>query len=316
MRNHEIAMKTWIGYIPEFEKKILVSFAINDGLKCGHDCLYCSTGAMLRNHKAFKILQESPFDHGYSIVDPSSPERIVPDAARMTTSGMVQICTITDAWVPGAQKHDLGRRCLQAILDQSDWSIRILTKNAAVVDDFNLIEQQWNCVMVGLSITATPERKDVINILEPNASSIEERMLAMVQAAARRFQTYAMFCPLQLEIVDGYKQINRLIRFAVDCMVEEIFVEPVHPRGPGLKNGQVALEQWSYEKQARAIGAIRKQDLWSRYVVEPLRTIQCCVRQFPNIKKLRFLLYPSRLLLKHVAIIRQSDEGVIWLGKL
>lgn len=39
---------------------------------------------------------------------------------------------MTDAWSPEAQEHDLGSRCLEAILAESAWMVRILTKNAAV----------------------------------------------------------------------------------------------------------------------------------------------------------------------------------------
>lgn len=35
----------------------------------------------------------------------------------------------------------------------------------------------------------------------------------------------------------------------------------------------------------------------------------------PAIGKLRFLLYPSRLLPEHIEVIKKDDAGVIWLGK-
>jgi hypothetical protein len=39
-----------------------------------------------------------------------------------------------DAWSPEAQEHDLGRRCLAAILSQPGWTVRVLTKNDAVAN--------------------------------------------------------------------------------------------------------------------------------------------------------------------------------------
>ena len=180
VRDHRL--KTGITRTREFERKGIACFAANVGLKRGHDCLYCSSGAVLRTHPAFRELGENPFHHGYSIVDPSTPERVARDAARARERGLIQLCTLTDAWAPEAKQHNLGRRCLEAILSQPGWSVRILTKNAAVVDDFDLIEQQRDRVLVGLSLTATPENSAVNKVLEPNASDIEERMLAMVEA--------------------------------------------------------------------------------------------------------------------------------------
>lgn len=78
------------------------------------------------------------------------------------------------------QDHDLGRRCLDAVLSQPGWTVRILTKNAAVVRDFDLIERYRNRVLVGLSLTATEERSHVIAVLEPNASPIRVNE-AMIQ---------------------------------------------------------------------------------------------------------------------------------------
>jgi hypothetical protein len=39
------------------------------------------------------------------------------------------------------------------------------------------------------------------------------------------------------------------------------------------------------------------------------------MRQHSDITKLRFLLYPSRLLPEHVEAIKQDDAGIIWLRK-
>ena len=102
---------------------------------------YCSSGALLRMHRSFKQVRRSPFESGYAIVDPDTPDRVARDASRMRRRSMVQLCTTVDAWAPEAQEHDLGRRCLEALLSEPGWAVRILTKNAAVAHDFDLIEK-------------------------------------------------------------------------------------------------------------------------------------------------------------------------------
>jgi DNA repair photolyase len=315
MNVHRCRLSTGIQRTPEFERKRLACFAVNVGLKCGHDCLFFSTGAVLRRHKGFKAAGENPFGHGYAIVDPSTPERVARDAARMRERGLVQLCTLTDAWAPEAKRHDLGRRCLEAILSQPGWSVRILTKSAVVVDDFDPIEQHRDRVLVGLSLTATPEKADINKVLEPNASDIQERMLAMVEAAARGIRTYGMLCPLLPGVADSPEQMDGLVEFVAGCRAEEVFVEAVNPRGPGLRHCQEALELWGYSKEAAAVGGIRRREHWSRYVLDLVRNVQESVRRHSHIGKLRFLLYPSGLLPEHAAEIRKSDEGVIWLRK-
>ena len=74
MGNHTYALKHGIKPTPKFAKKKLANFAVNVGLRCGHDCTYCSSRATLRMHQAFKDLAEKPFSTGYSIVDPTTPD--------------------------------------------------------------------------------------------------------------------------------------------------------------------------------------------------------------------------------------------------
>ena len=96
------------------------------------------------------------------------------------------------------------------------WSVRILTKNAAVARDFDLIEQHRNRVLLGLSITATPDKARIISAIEPGASSIPERLAVMREACKRGLRTYAMLCPLLPGTADASKQIDQMIRI-VDC---------------------------------------------------------------------------------------------------
>jgi DNA repair photolyase len=314
-RRHTYALKRGIAPTPEFAKKGLASFAINVGVKCSHDCRYCSTGAMLRMNHAFKDAGESPFGFGYAIVDPNTPERVSRDAGRIRRRGLIQLCTIVDAWAPEAQEHQLGRRCLEAVLAKPGWSVRILTKNTAVREDFDLIEAHKDRVLVGLSITATPDKAGVAQIVEPNASPGRDRLLAMQEAAARGLRTYAMFCPLLPGIADSPQQIDQLVRLAVEFRAEEAFVEAVNPRGAGLRLCQEALESHGLVAEAAAIEKIRTRKHWSQYVVDLIANIQSSMREHWDISKLRFLLYPDRLLPEHVEIIKKDDAGVIWLGK-
>lgn len=312
---YEKRLKSGITRTPEFERKKLATHAVNVGIKCGHGCTYCSTGSLLRMHASFKVLGLSPFENGYAIVDPDIPERVARDARRIRKRGMVQLCTTVDAWSPEAQKHDLGRRCLEATLSQPGWTVRILTKNVAVVRDFDVIERYRDRVLLGLSITATRDKAEVTSVIEPHASPIPDRIAAFREAHTRGLRTYAMFCPLLPAIADAPEQIDELVRLAVECGAEEIFTEPVNPRGNGLRFTQEALNKHRYHAEAAAIGRIRREAEWSRYVVDLIKNFQHSVRKHYDIHKLRILLYPSNLSHADAAQIRQDDAGVIWLGK-
>jgi len=312
---HQYPLKTGITRTPEFERKGLAAFAVNVGTKCGHGCKYCSSGALLRMHPSFKAAGRSPFEDGFAIIDPDTPARVARDARRLRRRGLVQLCTTVDAWAPEAQEHNLGRRCLEAILREPGWSVRILTKNAAVTNDYDLIERYRDRVLVALSLTATPDNADIMAVLEPQASPIRERVAALRAAHARGLRTYGMLCPLLPGIADNPAHIDELVRLVVECGAEELFVEPVNARGPGLRHTQETLLAHGFPQQAAAIARIRNVAGWSVYVADLLANVQRSVRANYDITKLRYLLYPSRLTPAAAARVRASDAGVVWLGR-
>jgi len=308
-------LKASITHTRGFEKKGLAQFAVNCGLKCGHGCTYCSTGAVLRRHKALKELGVNPFENNYAIVDPDTLVRVARDAASKRERGLVELCTLVDAWSLEAQNYDLGRRCLEAILSQPGWTVRILTKNVAVAKDFDVIDKYKSRVLFGMSITAVPDRNTAMAAVEPHASLNSERISLLRGAHKRCFRTYAMFCPLLPEISDGSWQIDELISIAADCEAEEIFVEPVNLRGRASTLTNDALRKSAYPGEAVVVASVSDKECWSRYATQLILNVQGGVRKLYDISRLKFLLYPSRLMPADIVRIKRDDTGIIWLDK-
>ena len=298
---------------PEFAKKGLAQFAVNVGLRCGHDCTYCSSRAMLRCHTAFKEIGKRAFTTGYSIVDPDIVEKVARDATRLRSRGLVQICTTVDAWAPEAQELRLGRRCLEAILAEPGWTVRILTKNAAVAEDFDVIKRHRDRVLVGLSLTATPDKEGVLGVVEPYASPIQERMAAFEKAHQMGLRTYGMLCPLLPGIADAPEQIDDLVRFVKDCGAEEVFSEAVNARGNSLTLTEQVLRENGFTVEAEAVSVIRKRTAWSSYAVNLVQNVQKAMRRHMTTGALRFLFYPSGLTDQDRQSVQKDDEGVVWL---
>lgn len=314
MRRHITTLVTGIQRSPEFAKKRLAEFAVNPGTKCGHDCTYCSTGSLLRRHGSFQAFGESPFQFGYAIVDPATPERVARDAVTMRKRGRVQLCTTVDAWSPESQEFNIGRRCLGALLGQPEWSVRVLTKNAAVEHDYDLMAKYKGRVLVSLTLTGVAAKERQVAAFEPNASPISERIAALRRAHRRGLRTYGMLCPLLPGIADDYESISELVRTCLECGAEEIFAEAVNARGAGLPLTQAALDSAGFPEAARAVQAIRSREMWSDYCARLIATVQKVMREQSALAKLRFLLYPSHLTDRDFRRIRRDDAGVIWLG--
>ena len=297
----------------ELERKGLATFAADCGVN--YDSAHCSTGAILRMHNVFTKCGESPFGFGYAVIDPDAPDRIARDARRIRERGLVQICPLIDGWSPEAHKYKLGSRCLRAILSRPGWTVRILTKSTAIFADWDYICRHHARVLVGVSLTGASAKADAISAIEPHGATIPDRMAIIRELRRWGFRAYGMLGPLLPGMADSDKEVRSLVQYVVGCGAEEVFVEPVTAHCPYLRLTQEALANHGYAAEAAAVAAIRNQAGWSRYVVYLLKNVQAAMREFSDIRKLRFLLYPSRLLSEDAAAIRADDAGVVWLGK-
>ncbi len=156
---------------------------------------------------------------------------------------------------------------------------------------------------------------NAIASIEPNASSIYGRMSALWEAHRRGLRTYAMFCPLLPNIACNEINVGQLVEFAIACDAEEIFAEPLNRRGSAIRLTCEALAQNGEYDAACGILPIGEREEWSWYVRKLLRLLQNSLRSHHKIARLRFLLYPSRLVQEILDDIRRDDEGVVWLGK-
>jgi DNA repair photolyase len=204
----------------------------------------------------------------------------------------------------------LGRRCLEAVLSQPGWTVRILTKNAAMSKAFDLIERHRDRVLVGLSLTATGDKSRIMSVAEPHASPNSERMKTLEEAHGRGFRTYGMLCPLLPGVSDSPGDVDCLVNLVLDCGAEEVFVEPVNGRGPCLGDAEEALRAAGFRAEADALAAVRHSVGWLAYTTRLLRSVHGALKERRSLHKLRFLLYPSRLTQEAETWIRSHSEGV------
>jgi DNA repair photolyase len=307
----EVRRKISITRSNEFKKKKLASHALNVGMLCGHGCLYCSTPTMMRTQKTiFKNIKGSSFkafQAGIAVVDPDTPKRIALKARRLTPSDTVMFCTYTDGWSPEAQKFQLGRKCLQELLTNSRCKVRILTKNAAVQADFDLIRQYADRVELSLSLTAPPSKNSLIRILEPNASPLKDRIKALQVAKGMGIPVYGILCPCLPGVADTSDTFGELLDIMLSLKPTAIWAEPVNPRGPGLKNCAEHLGRHGLFYEADQLHAIRNRHSFNKYVYQFIETTTTEAKRRNCLEKINILIYDNGQNYKG------DDRAVIWL---
>jgi len=199
-------------------------------LGCGHACHYCSSPSLRRTHQEFQRIEQSPYTTGIAIVDAKTPERLLKNLPELTENDVVQICTLDDAYSPEARRHNLGRKCLEVVLHETPAQVRVLTKSHHVQKDFDLILKHRDRVILGLS-TGTPiSREQVAQVIEPNASSVSDRLAVLRRARKMGLRTFGMLCPVLPGIGDSRDALEELFDAVLECKPETIWSEPVNPR--------------------------------------------------------------------------------------
>ena len=315
MRTYIVERRVGITRSPEFEKKGLATHGLNVGLKCSHGCLYCSTPSLLRNHRAFKMIGRTAFEPGFCIVDPGTPERVRRDARKLTARDTVMLCTLTDGWAPEAREYGLGPRCMEILLEKSDCRVRVLTKNAAVKEDFDLMARHAGRVALGLSISAPPSRAAAARVLEPFASPVPARLYALLEGCQMGISTFGMLCPCLPGLADEPEALEEMFDAVLAAGGEEIWLEPVNPRGPGLKRCEEALGQAGFPAEAAAFKAVRARRGWNAYAARLVRTAQHVAERHGCLDRLHVLLYRAQFEPTAAARLDRDSRGLVWLGK-
>ena len=258
-----VERKCTITRSPEFEKKTLATHALNVGVLCGHGCLYCSTPATLRMKTSlFPEYEGSAFKAfaaGQAIVDPTTPDRLGRELAALKATDTVMLSTLTDAWSPEAQAYGLGRKCLEKVLRESKARVRILTKNAAVANELDLLAEYRDRVVLGVSITAPLSKAKVAEVLEPQASTIQARLDALRAAHEAKVPIFGMLCPCLPGVADRPDDLDEMMSMIKPFEPVAVWGEPVNARGPGLALCQDALAEAGFIHIANEVRFIRGQ---------------------------------------------------------
>lgn len=306
-----VERKCTITRSPEFEKKQLATHALNVGVLCGHGCLYCSTPAILRTQsKLFPEYEGSVFKAfaaGVAVVDLTTPDRLGRELAALKPTDTVMLSTLTDAWSPEAQEFDLGRRCLEKLLRESKARVRILTKNAAVVNELDLLSEYRDRVTLSLSITASLSKAKVAEVLEPKASPIQERLDALRAVYEAKVPIFGMLCPCLPGVADRPGDLDEMFDMIKPFEPETIWTEPVNPRGPGLRLCQEALAKAGFVSIANEVSFIRGQREHTAYVARLIDNLHTAAAKAGLESQLKILVYGDK------GQFHGRTSAVVWL---
>ena len=166
--------------------------SINPYRGCEHGCAYC----FARPTHAFMGLSPGLDFETRLFAKPGAARLLEKELARPGYKPQViAIGTNTDPYQPIERQYRIMREIL-AVLSEANHPVAILTKNALVTRDIDLLAPmaERGLVKVGLSVT-TLDRK-LSRAMEPRASSPARRLGALRKLSEAGIPTSAMFAPV------------------------------------------------------------------------------------------------------------------------
>lgn len=169
-------------------------YVINPYVGCPHQCLYCYAEYM-RKFTAHtepwgEFLDVKLCEH------PLHPSQLFHQH--------VMLSSVTDAYNPFEKKYEITHRILQQLVECQAY-VSVLTKSALVTRDTDLFKQLPGCE-VAFSFSTVDET--VRQLVEPGASSVQERLDALKTVHKAGLPTAVMAAPL-LPGISDFKAIVR-----------------------------------------------------------------------------------------------------------
>lgn len=318
VKYREVTRKSGITKTDEFRKKKLCTHSLDIGVVCDHGCLYCSTPtiASARTHPAFPedgTTAQEAHNAGIAYVDLGTPENVKQDAKGLTILDTVMICTKVDPYSPAVQELNLFRDSLKNLLEaNSVCKVRVLSKNAGIVDVLEDFTDYKDRIAFSLSITAPPDLQEFVDIVEPRTSSIRDRLDAIKRAKEMGFNVYGMICPCCPGILSLPDQLEAVLNELIPLSPEAVWLEPVNSRGQGFTNMVETLRDAGKTKWAEYIEGIKDSKRHEVYTSSLINAIHDVHAKLAPKIPFHILTYNPQNLLKGMV---KDDTDVVWLNK-
>lgn len=207
-------------YLREQPKKIVnkvespdlgLGYSLNPYQGCEHGCVYCYA----RNtHQYWGYGAGLDFERKI-IIKENAPETLARQLESPNWKVMpIMLAGNTDCYQPIEAKKQLTRRILQVLL-QYRHPVSIITKNALILRDLDLLQEldKYNLVHVNISITTLDEK--LRQKLEPRTASAAKRLGVVRQISEAGVPVNVMVAPIIPGLNDS--EIPALVKAAADA---------------------------------------------------------------------------------------------------
>jgi DNA repair photolyase len=190
-------------------------YVINPYVGCSHSCFYCYARFM----KRFTGHNEDWGDFlDIKINSPDLIPKIKGKKPSKYKGKKILLSSVTDPYIPIEREYKITKRILERLIPHQP-DLNILTKSDLVLRDLDLIKQFKN-KEIGFSFSSLEE--GVRMVVEPGASSIENRLNALKRVHEKGIHCYIFISPIIPFITDWRELIHKTIDIADYFMFENL----------------------------------------------------------------------------------------------
>ena len=193
-----------------------------------HNCAYCYAPNALRIPRQ---------DWGQLVEVKKNIPLVLAKELKTKKPGIVGISTVTDPYQPVEQRYRLTRFCLEQLL-RYDFPAHIQTKSVLVTRDIDLLSQFSDAqVMFSIGTLHDTERR----LLEPGASSLQDRFAALKKCSEAGLRTAVFFGPVYPTATKA--EIPTILDTIKDLGVQELWIDMLRLRPGTWENVEKRLQQ-------------------------------------------------------------------------
>lgn len=168
------------------------TYSVNPYRGCEHGCIYCYARP---THEYLGF--SSGLDFETKIMVKPNADKLLDQKFRSRSwrPQVVMLSGDTDCYQPIERKLQITRRCLEVFLRYRN-PVAIVTKNALIERDADLLQELASLNLVLVTISITSLNPDLIRRMEPRTSAPEKKLAAVETLASKGIPVGVNACPI------------------------------------------------------------------------------------------------------------------------
>ncbi|HQX28899.1 MAG TPA: PA0069 family radical SAM protein [Flavobacteriales bacterium] len=231
-------------------KDIGIEWSVNPYQGCEHGCAYCYARP---THEYWGYSAGLDFER--TIIVKRNAADLLDKALRSPTwdVGTISISGNTDCYQPAERKEGITRKILQ-VAQNFGQPIGVITKNALVLRDNDIIAEMASRKLASVAISLTTQDEALRRVLEPRTSTAQTRLRTIETLSKAGVPVLAMLAPIIPSMNDH--EIPDLLRSAANAGARTASYTVVRTNGPVEDVFRKWLEDHFPDRAAKVIAQI------------------------------------------------------------